>query len=181
MTCCKLFDGQYGCCPFENASCCSDGKIIVHSRTQISLFLNRQALLSARLEMWCGARKMHQRYCNTFGSNNYCRWWGCQVQHLSRSGSQVCSISNVLSTCRWQLWLLSFQRCCLLQGWTTLLSIRLVAALIILFYFLSWFWYWFFRDAMWCETWSMLEKSRLQVLAIFWTVSRLRYCQKSCW
>lgn len=25
MTCCKLFDGQYGCCPFENASCCSDG------------------------------------------------------------------------------------------------------------------------------------------------------------
>merc|ERR1712062_128937 len=26
MTCCKLFDGQYGCCPFENASCCSDGK-----------------------------------------------------------------------------------------------------------------------------------------------------------
>ena len=27
MTCCKLYDGDYGCCPFENASCCSDGEI----------------------------------------------------------------------------------------------------------------------------------------------------------
>ena len=26
MTCCKLFDGDYGCCPFKDASCCLDGK-----------------------------------------------------------------------------------------------------------------------------------------------------------
>ena len=24
-TCCKLLSGQWGCCPFENAVCCSDG------------------------------------------------------------------------------------------------------------------------------------------------------------
>lgn len=26
MTCCKLFDGEYGCCPYKNAQCCADGK-----------------------------------------------------------------------------------------------------------------------------------------------------------
>ena len=25
-TCCKTFDGQFGCCPFEDAECCADGK-----------------------------------------------------------------------------------------------------------------------------------------------------------
>lgn len=24
MTCCALQDGSYGCCPFPNATCCSD-------------------------------------------------------------------------------------------------------------------------------------------------------------
>jgi hypothetical protein len=26
QTCCKLINGEFGCCPYDGASCCSDGQ-----------------------------------------------------------------------------------------------------------------------------------------------------------
>ena len=37
FTCCKLFDGQFGCCPYKNAQCCADGKHCCPSGTKCDL------------------------------------------------------------------------------------------------------------------------------------------------